>query len=68
MKILVICGTGNVGSKVISELLRRGASVRALVRKQQAAKVANGVERFLGDLLDPVSVNKHFRGSTNCTC
>jgi uncharacterized protein YbjT (DUF2867 family) len=62
MKILVICGTGNVGSKVISELLRRGASVRALVRKQQAAKVANGVERFLGDLLDPVSVNKALQG------
>ena len=62
MKILVIGGTGNVGSKVISELLRRGASVRALVRKQDGVKVANGVETFVGDLLDPVSVNKALQG------
>lgn len=61
MKVLVIGGTGNVGSKVIDELLRRGASVRALVR-QETVKVANGVETFVGDLLDPVSVNKALQG------
>jgi uncharacterized protein YbjT (DUF2867 family) len=62
MKILVVGGTGNVGSKVIDELLRRGASVRALVRKPEATKVLNGVEMFVGDLLDPVSVNKGLQG------
>ena len=33
MKILVTGGTGNVGSQVIRELVKRNVSVRALVRK-----------------------------------
>jgi Predicted nucleoside-diphosphate-sugar epimerases len=36
MKILVTGGTGNVGSEVIKQLVKRSASVRALVRKQEA--------------------------------
>jgi len=38
MKVLVTGGTGNVGSKVISELLKRKVAVRALVRKQGVDK------------------------------
>ena len=34
MKILAIGGTGKVGSAVVNELVRRGADVRALVRKK----------------------------------
>src|ERR1039458_3884559 len=59
MKILVTGATGNVGSLVVTELLKRGAEVRALVRKQpKAGKLPAGVEVAIGDLLDPVSVEK----------
>ncbi len=63
MKVLVIGGTGNVGSQVIQELRKRGASVRALVRKQEAAAhLPEGVEAVVGDLLDPLSVQKALDG------
>jgi uncharacterized protein YbjT (DUF2867 family) len=63
MKILVTGGTGKVGSEVIKFLLKRNASVRALVRKQEAStKMPEGVEVVQGDLLDPVSVRKALDG------
>ena len=63
MKILVVGGTGNAGSGVVIELLKRGAEVRALVRKPPAAdKLPAGVEATTGDLLDPVSVEKAMQG------
>jgi uncharacterized protein YbjT (DUF2867 family) len=59
MKILVTGGTGTVGSKLIGELLKRGAEVRALIRSKEASKkIPTGVETVMGDLLDPVSVHK----------
>lgn len=59
MKILVTGGTGTVGSKVIDELVKRGANVRALIRrKESSTKIPNGVETIVGDLLDPVSVHE----------
>lgn len=63
MKILVTGGTGKVGSEVLKELRKRGASVRALVRKQEAStQLPEGVEAVVGDLLDPVSVLKALEG------
>lgn len=62
MKVLVTGGTGNVGSKVILELLRRNTAVRALVRNQEKDRVPDGVETVVGDLLDPVSVEKALHG------
>ena len=63
MKILVTGGTGRVGSEVIKELVKRKASVRALVRKQDTStKMPDGVEVVQGDLLDPVSVRKALDG------
>ncbi len=62
MKILVTGGTGNVGGKVVSELLQRGANVRVLARKQPEEKVQAGVEVVIGDLLDPVAVEQAMRG------
>jgi uncharacterized protein YbjT (DUF2867 family) len=64
MKVLVIGATGNVGTAVVVELRKRGAEVRALVRKQNAAEtqLPVGVEVAVGDLLDPVSVEKALRG------
>ena len=63
MRILVTGGTGKVGSEVIKLLVKCNASVRALVRKQEAStKMPEGVEVIEGDLLDPVSVRKALDG------
>jgi uncharacterized protein YbjT (DUF2867 family) len=52
-----------VGSAVVTELLKRGASVRVLARKQpEASKLPVGVEVAIGDLLDPVSVEQAMQG------
>jgi uncharacterized protein YbjT (DUF2867 family) len=61
MKILVTGGTGHVGSEVVKELQKRKADVRILVRKQETL-VPEGVQVMVGDLLDPVSVQKALDG------
>lgn len=63
MKVLVLGGTGHVGSVVVSELLKRGVEVRVLARKQpEAGKLPASVEISVGDLLDPVSVETAMQG------
>jgi uncharacterized protein YbjT (DUF2867 family) len=63
MKILVTGSTGTVGSEVLRELLKRDAAVRTLVRKKDESKPSpEGVEVVVGDLLDPVSVEKALDG------
>ncbi|WP_066305658.1 SDR family oxidoreductase [Bacillus sp. FJAT-29814] len=52
MKILVIGGTGTVGSRLVSELLLRKASVRVLTRNPGSNQ---NVEWFQGDLEAPGS-------------
>jgi uncharacterized protein YbjT (DUF2867 family) len=61
MKILVIGGTGHVGSEVVKELKKRDADVRVLVRKPDV-KSESGVETVVGDLLNPVSIEKALEG------
>ncbi len=64
MTILVIGGTGTVGSGVVQELLKRGAKVRVLARKQpEKGKLPAGVELAIGDLLDPPSLEKAMQGA-----
>src|ERR1700693_5967303 len=62
MTILVTGSTGKVGSEVLQELDKRGATIRALVRKPDA-KLPKRVEAIVGDLLDPVSVEKALDGA-----
>jgi uncharacterized protein YbjT (DUF2867 family) len=63
MKILAIGGTGKVGARVIEELTKRGATVRALVRNKEAqGKLPKQVEPAIGDALDPVAVEKAMKG------
>jgi len=63
MKILVTGGTGTVGSAVAGELVKWGAEVRVLARKQpQPGKLPGTVKVAIGDLLDPVSVEQAMRG------
>jgi uncharacterized protein YbjT (DUF2867 family) len=61
MRILVTGGTGNVGTEVVKELQVRKANIRLLVR-EQGASTPQGVEVAIGDLLDPVSVQKAMDG------
>src|ERR1700684_1218241 len=61
MKILVIGGTGNVGAEVVKELQKRNADIRLLIRKE-GDPTPKGVEVAVGDLLDPVSVQKALQG------
>jgi uncharacterized protein YbjT (DUF2867 family) len=50
--IFITGGTGFIGRKLIPELLKRGHSVRALVRPGSEAKLPEGCEVFIGDPLD----------------
>lgn len=52
MKVAVIGATGNAGSRIISELLKRGHHVRAIVRPQNNISSKNGVEVANSDLSD----------------
>jgi uncharacterized protein YbjT (DUF2867 family) len=52
MTILVTGATGNVGSNVVEQLLKRGADVRALVRDPSKASFPNDVEVVQGDMRD----------------
>lgn len=56
-------GTGNVGGAVVKELLKRGATVRVLARKQPPeGRLPVGVEVAIGDMLDPPSIEQAMHG------
>ena len=61
MKILVIGGTGHVGSAVVEQLLARKIPVRLFSRKVPSQPRV-GVEVVQGELLDPPSVLKAMDG------
>lgn len=60
--ILVTGATGKVGRQAVSELLARGAEVRALVRDPSRADLPDGAEIVAGDLTDADSVRKAAAG------
>ena len=62
MTILVIGATGNVGSQVVAQLVKRGADVRALVRDPPKANFPAGVTVVQGDLLDVDSLRSAMSG------
>jgi uncharacterized protein YbjT (DUF2867 family) len=53
--VFVTGATGYLGGRVIPELIRRGHTVRALVRKGSEARLPAGCEPVLGDALDSAS-------------
>ena len=63
MKILVIGGTGTVGSQVVRELPARNMDVQVLTCSADKAKsLSAGARGVTGDLLDPGTVRSVFRG------
>ena len=61
MNVLVLGGTGTVGSQVVRELLKRGANVSVLTRNVKKP-LAAGAQPVAGDLLDPTTIRKVFPG------
>lgn len=63
MTVLLIGGTGLLGSAVAAELASRGEPVRALVRsgRRVARLRALGVELVVGDMLDPRALRRALR-------
>lgn len=61
MNVLVVGGTGTVGSQVVRELLKRGADVSVLTRDVKKA-LAAGARPVAGDLLDPSTIRSAFEG------
>jgi len=62
MSILVTGGTGTVGSAVVQELVARGADVKVLTRDTSKVTPAKGVAPVKGNLLEPETVNRVFKG------
>jgi uncharacterized protein YbjT (DUF2867 family) len=63
MKILVVGGTGMVGSQVVAELAERKAEVYVLTRNaEKAAALPSDVHAVIGNLLEPATVRSAFRG------
>jgi len=62
--ILVTGATGRIGRLVIDELLRAGATVRALTRRPEQAVLPAGVEVMAGDFTAPASLGPGLEGAT----
>lgn len=61
MKLLVIGGTGTVGSQVVRDLLGRRVDIRVLTRSEAHARaLPEGVQGAVGDLAEPSSLKKAF--------
>ena len=61
MKVLVLGGTGTVGSQVARDLLARGAEVLVLTRDPKKP-LPPGAKAVAGDLLDPATIRTAFLG------
>jgi uncharacterized protein YbjT (DUF2867 family) len=59
---LVTGATGNIGSRVVSQLLTKGARVRALTRNPESANLPPEVEIVRGDLSDPATFDRCLDG------
>jgi uncharacterized protein YbjT (DUF2867 family) len=61
--VLLTGGTGYMGRALIPELVSRGHSVRALVRRGSEHKLARGATAVMGDALDAASVRSAMDGA-----
>jgi putative NADH-flavin reductase len=62
MKIALIGASGNVGSRVLDEALRRGHTVTAIVRHPEKLAARKGLTAARGDVTEPDSLAALLRG------
>lgn len=62
--ILVVGGTGRLGSLVVADLVKQGERVRVLSRHAARAAHLKGVEVVTGDVRDAAAVDSAVRGAT----
>lgn len=62
--VLVTGATGRIGRLVVDELLRAGASVRALTRRPDGPVFPAGVDVVRGDFTVPASLDRPLEGTT----
>lgn len=62
MKIAVIGASGNAGSRISAELVRRGHSVTAIVRNPEKVTAQAGVTPARGDVTDPAGLVRLLAG------
>lgn len=64
MSVLVLGGTGTVGSALVEELLERGEAVRVMTRSEEkAASLPHAADPVIGDMTEPERFEGKFRGS-----
>lgn len=62
MNIALIGATGNAGSRILSELIRRGHKVTAIVRNPDRVPATTGVSAAKGDVHDAVGLAALLKG------
>ena len=62
MKVVLIGATGNAGSRILAELLRRGHSVTAIVRNPERVPIGPGVTPKRGDVSDLIALSDQLKG------
>jgi (4-alkanoyl-5-oxo-2,5-dihydrofuran-3-yl)methyl phosphate reductase len=65
MTHLITGATGDIGSRIVQHLLKRGVRPRVLVRNEAKARLLFGdqVDVFVGDLAEPASFRKSLMGA-----
>lgn len=68
--VLVAGGSGFIGSHLVERLAAKGYKVRALARKNSNTRFMRslGAELYIGDLLEPDSLNPAFNGADTVFC
>lgn len=61
-KVAVTGASGHIGANLVRELIRRGYEVVTLIRQSSRALEGLDVTRVVGDVLDPQSLRRAFRG------
>jgi uncharacterized protein len=62
VKVALIGATGNAGSRILDELVRRGHSVTAIVRNPAALRAMANVEGKKGDVFDQPGLTELLKG------
>jgi putative NADH-flavin reductase len=68
MKLLIIGATGATGREIVSHALTQGHAVTALVRDSGKANFAQHVEKAVGNVLEPGTLEKVLTGQEAVIC